>query len=111
MRTKNQRQKPRERTTSYRKGKGLGRKERLNMDLYEVVQKLVGPTEPIGETQTDNIRFENLKALTNLTSKIITDLCRLKRTCENQKEYSIKRAGQYAAKFLTDEIGIKDEHL
>ena len=31
------------------------------MDYYEVVKKLIGEVDPVGETHIDNERFENLK--------------------------------------------------
>ena len=40
------------------------------MDVYEIVGKLVGPIDPIGETQTDERRFENLKVMTELKESL-----------------------------------------
>lgn len=31
------------------------------IDTYEVVKKIIGKIEPLGETNIDNDRFENLK--------------------------------------------------
>ncbi len=33
------------------------------MNNFDVVKKLIGEVRPVGETNTDNARFENLKAL------------------------------------------------
>ena len=37
----------------------------MTIDVYKVVKKLIGEIDPIGETQTDDERFENLKAMTD----------------------------------------------
>ena len=43
----------------------------VDMDVYEVVEKLIGPVSPVGETHTDNARFENLKELIELTDRLL----------------------------------------
>ncbi|GAI86093.1 unnamed protein product, partial [marine sediment metagenome] len=40
--------------------------------LYTVVKKLIGNINPVGETNTDNERFENLKIICELTNKLLT---------------------------------------
>ena len=44
------------------------------MDIYEVVTKLVGRINPVGETETDNERYENLKVMCELVEKLIVDI-------------------------------------
>ena len=44
------------------------------MDIHEIVKKLVGSITPIGETTTDNERFENLQVICNLVENLIMDL-------------------------------------
>ena len=41
------------------------------MEVYDVVKKLIGPIEPVGESHTDEKRFENLKALTELVDSLL----------------------------------------
>jgi hypothetical protein len=36
------------------------------MEIYDVVNKLVGPIMPVGKTETDETRFENLRVMTEL---------------------------------------------
>jgi hypothetical protein len=67
--------------------------------IYEVVKKLTGPIDPQGETNTDEKRFENLKKTTELIEKLIDDLNFVARNHERY-EFSIKRAGQHAKKFI-----------
>jgi hypothetical protein len=63
-----------------------------------IVNKLIGPIEPVGETTTDERRYENLKAQCELVEHLILDI-----------QYVAKRAGEYADKFLTNTIGITVE--
>lgn len=70
------------------------------MDLYEVVSKLVGPVAPQGETHLDNVRMENLRELTALTEKLLADIARVAEN-HDRPEYSMKRAGTHARDFLS----------
>ena len=77
------------------------------MELYDVVMKLVGAVEPIGETREDDRRFENLKALTSLTDELLTAIDTIALNEKDRVEFSRKRAGAHCKKFL-DKIGIKE---
>lgn len=77
------------------------------MDLYEVLKKLTGPVRPVGETNEDDRRFENLKALTDLVGQLLTDIDQIACRNKSRPEYSLKRAGEHCSKFL-DEIGITE---
>lgn len=77
------------------------------MTLYDVVKKLTGPIDPVGETNTDNARFENLKALTGLVDKLVFDIDRVSMQGKGRAEYSIKRARDFANNFLND-LGIEE---
>lgn len=76
------------------------------MDIYEIVRKLVGDIEPIGETNSDNFRFENLKVMTKLVNKLIADISYVAEN-KNRQEYSVQRAGEFADTFLNN-WGIKE---
>ncbi len=72
------------------------------IDVYEVVKKLVGEISPVGETQTDNVRFENLKDMTDLVDKLLTDIDWIASNYKNNHSYStysMKRAAEYANEF------------
>ena len=77
------------------------------MDVHEVVMKLVGPVEPVGETHTDDIRFENLKQLCDLVEELVDEI---NRVCPNKNrcEYSMKRSGEFAHAFLYKRLGIEE---
>lgn len=71
-----------------------------------VVNKIIGPIFPIGESNADNDRFENLQEMCELVEELLSYLHQV-RTEKNAHEYSVKRAGQYADNFLTT-IGITE---
>lgn len=77
------------------------------MTTYDVVRKLIGKVEPIGETNEDNIRFENLKELISLVDNLLIDIDDLEYKHKNSSQFSVKRAAELASKFL-DKIGIKE---
>ena len=78
------------------------------MDYYEVIKKLIGEVDPVGETYTDNERFENLKAVTELVDKLLTDINDVDRLNKESYQFSKKRAGIFASKFLK-KIGIRED--
>jgi hypothetical protein len=73
------------------------------------VNKLIGPIEPVGETATDDKRYENLKAQCELVEQLILDIQYVAKNNKSRTEYSMKRAGEYADRFLTNTIGITVE--
>jgi hypothetical protein len=77
------------------------------MNIYEVVKKLVGPIEPVGDTSIDNERLDNLTTMTALANQLIIDIDRIRYSYENNHQYSMKKASEVAEKFL-DSLGIKE---
>ena len=77
------------------------------MTHLEIVKKLIGNIKPIGETTTDNERFENLKAMCLLLDQIHAEIDDLAFQCKGAHQNSIKRAGEYADEFLT-KLGITE---
>lgn len=78
------------------------------MNNYDVVKKLIGNINPIGEANTDNERFENLKELCTLVRDLISEIDTVSYRNRDSKEFSVKRAGDYAKHFLTKVIGIEE---
>lgn len=74
------------------------------MTNTDVIKKLIGRINPIGETNTDNERFENLKAMCELVDNLITDIDNVAYKYKNAREFSVKRAAEYASNFLTNKI-------
>ncbi len=71
------------------------------MELHETVMKLVGEVRPVGETNEDNRRFENLKVLTELIDRLVFTVSGVAVNF-NRVEFSIKRAGKHAKEFLRE---------
>ena len=80
----------------------------MNINVYDVVKKLIGDIEPVGAEHIDKVRFENLKAVTELTNKLLTDIDDVAYKFKDRHEESVKKASEFANKFL-DKIGIQED--
>jgi hypothetical protein len=78
------------------------------MDMKEIVLKLVGPIVPIGETNEDDRRFDNLKVLCLLVDALVSDIDDVGYRNKDRGEYSMKRAGEYASNFLSKTLNISE---
>lgn len=72
----------------------------------QIVQKLIGPISPVGESNEDSKRFENLQAMCELTNQLVGLIDDVATDNKDRYEASMKRAGEYAEKILTKVIGI-----
>ena len=72
------------------------------MTHHEIVKKLIGPICPVGETNTDDKRLENLNQMITLTNLLIGDILVLASDFQGRSEYSIKRARELACDFAKD---------
>ncbi len=73
----------------------------------EIVRKLIGPIIPVGETNQDDQRFENLKETCELVNELIIGIDYIARTYKDSYEFSVSRSQEYATNFLTNKLGIK----
>lgn len=71
------------------------------MELYDVVTKLIGPIDPVGETRTDAARLVNLKVMAELVNSLILDI-HFVANFHSSHEASVKKAGEYAKHFIED---------
>jgi hypothetical protein len=71
------------------------------MDTYEVVKKLIGYINPVGETKEDSERLENLRKMLEVVDRLIFDIEAVARQ-KNRQEHSIGKAGKLADKYLSD---------
>lgn len=71
------------------------------MEIHDIVNKLVGNICPVGETNEDNKRFDNLKSHLELVYTLLNDINAVA-TFKDRLEYSMSRAGEKADKFLKD---------
>lgn len=81
------------------------------MEIYDVVKKLAGEIDPVGETQTDDKRFENLKTLIVLVDKLMYDIDRIAVNYRNSYQFSKKRASEYSIKFLEETMAYLGETI
>ena len=81
------------------------------MTNYEIVKKLIGEINPVGETNTDDDRFENLKEMTDLVNMLINDIDNVSYRYRSRGEFSMKRASKFAHEFLTKCIGIPNNPI
>ena len=70
------------------------------MDIAEIVMKLIGPVMPVGETHTDNVRLENLRALCELVTELADQIDDVHFLNAVAFEYSRKEAAKLAEKSL-----------
>jgi len=76
------------------------------MEIKDIVYKLIGPINPVGETHTDDKRFENLKVMTQLVDDLLTDINNV--ACmDDSHEFSVKRAAKFCSDFY-DQINIQE---
>lgn len=75
--------------------------------ILQVVERLVGPIQPVGETHTDDVRYENLEVMCQLANKLVQEIDRVAYDHRNAHEYSRKRASGYAKNFIDNTLGIK----
>jgi len=75
-------------------------------EVLEIAENLIGNIKPVGETNTDNERFENLKQMCDLTDSLIKSIYEVSYDNRNSMESSVRRASDYAGYFLTETVGI-----
>lgn len=75
--------------------------------VLEIIENMVGSIRPIGESNEDDRRFENLKIMCELTDSLISKIDEVSFDYRNRMEFSMKRASDYAKEFLTEKIGIQ----
>lgn len=70
------------------------------MTHKEIVMKLIGEIRPIGETNEDNKRFENLKELSYLIEELNWEMNRIAVAYRDSPEFSLRRASEYAREWM-----------
>jgi len=74
----------------------------------EIVKKLIGEIRPIGETNEDKKRFENLKNLCELVESLVSEIDLVNCDFHDSYESSVKNASNFASNFL-DNLIIKQD--
>lgn len=73
------------------------------MTYTEITKKLIGEIRPVGETNTDKERFENLEAMCGLVQDLLGEIITVSLNKDRQ-EHSLKKAGEYAHNFIYNEL-------
>lgn len=76
------------------------------MELYDVVTKLTGKINPVGESHIDGERFENLKSTCELIDRLLLDVDRVS-SMTNRYEVSIYMSSTFASNFLKHRLCIE----
>ena len=83
------------------------------MEIEDVVLKLSGPIEPVGESRVDEIRLSNIKTLTGVVDSLLYQIhCASKYV--DRHEASMKAIGIHAQgflKYISDEFLTKEETI
>ena len=69
--------------------------------IVRVINKLVGDIEPVGDSTIDAQRYVNLDHMCKIVDELIYQIKEVRRY-KHRDEYSMKRSGDYADKFLKD---------
>ena len=69
-------------------------------NIYEVTKRLCGMIEPQGDSNIDEVRFQNLRDTIKVTEALINDIILVARHKDRQ-EYSMSAAGIEADMFIT----------
>ena len=69
------------------------------MNYAEIVRKLVGPINPVGDSVVDHERFENLKIMIGLVDGLLSDIFDV-RDDKDSHLGTVKTAGQRANIYL-----------
>ena len=69
------------------------------MTVYDVVKKLCGEIEAVGDSSVDEKRFANLETTCEVVDKLLFDINSAAQYADRQ-EYSMQRIGKYAQHFL-----------
>lgn len=78
------------------------------MELIDIVDKLVGNIEPVGDTTIDNERFENLKVYCELINEMVRKVDDVTYNNRNSTLASVKKANDYIGNFFTNTLGIAE---
>ena len=70
-------------------------------EILELVKELVGPIEPVGETEMDHVRLGNLRKMIAVTNMLLFQIDAVVHYKENYQA-SMKKAGSTADQFMKE---------
>lgn len=71
-------------------------------EVADLVMRVIGEIEPVGETYTDDARLVHLQILLNTLDVLIDEVMIDVLPCESRPEYSMQRAGEEALKWVEE---------
>lgn len=77
--------------------------------VYQIVRKMVGEINPVGETNEDKARYENLIDMTVLVINLISDIKMVADNNKGRNEYSMKKAGKFSDDFIKGLADLKSK--
>ena len=72
-----------------------------NTQLANILMTLIGEVEPIGETNTDNDRYQNLIQLEGVIEHLLEEIEKVAKYSD-RVEYSMSKAGKQAVIWCSD---------
>lgn len=76
------------------------------IDVYEVVKKLIGEIDPVGDARVDKENLKNLEVAIDLVEKLIVDIDRVAGAKDTHLD-SVRTAKVVAIRFF-DRLGIEE---
>jgi hypothetical protein len=73
----------------------------MEFEVYDVVKKLIGEVQPVGDSSADEFRMRNLKVMTDLVERLLADIVRVALQAGRQ-ESSVRQAGKFAERVLAE---------
>lgn len=73
----------------------------MSINVQEVVERLIGPTNPVGCSTTDATRLANLRAMITLTLGLVDELQSAARLNLPSREHSVQAVGKAADDAIT----------
>lgn len=73
----------------------------------QIVERIVGKISPVGESNEDRERLENLKQVCHLTAVLLAEIENVYTDNKEAQQFSIKQAANYAKDFLINSIGLE----
>ena len=76
------------------------------MTYTEIVKKLIGNINPVGKSEIDTERFENLKQMCELVHDLVILIDDVSFYNRDAREASVRKAADYAKNFLEKDLGM-----
>ena len=80
------------------------------MDEKEIITKLLGKIEPMGETYEDNQRYDNLSSYDVILSFLISELAECIKYKDDNR-YSVNRIGEKAYEILQNQYEYLKDYM